>query len=139
MKSVVSRTNMVKDKSIGKLSLPLECSRKQLKNTNLMKFSPTIHRSTFTSTQRTKMDRRDIDEYEYDRERRLLTFLKLDGRQYKDQRKILDSKIGHLEATHKQIDEDKAKLLSKITTFNPLDIENLKRYLDHTTSYTVGL
>lgn len=95
-------------------------------------------RHTFGSKIRTVADRRDIEEFNYDRERQFLEYLKLDGRRHQEQRKILDQKIEALVAQHGQIDEDKANLFKKIEEFNPLDIEELKRYLEATKNYTVA-
>ncbi len=95
-------------------------------------------RPTFGSKIRTVMDRRDIDEFNYHREKQMLEYLKLDGKQYREQRKILDQKIEALVSQHGQIDEDKTNLLRKIEEFNPLDIEELKRYIDITKNYSVA-
>ena len=94
-------------------------------------------RPTFVSTLRRTVDNRDTIEYQYHREKRLLQYLKLDGRPYKDQRKLLDQKINNLVCQHKQIDEDKDNLLEKINSFNPLDLEDLKKYINHTNGYAV--
>lgn len=94
-------------------------------------------RPTFVSTLRRRVDNRDIIEYRYDREKRLLQYLKLDGRPYRDQRRLLDQKIDLLVQSHKQIDEDRDNLLDKINNFNPLDLEDLKRYINHTKGYAV--
>lgn len=95
------------------------------------------YRPTFSSTMKTVLDRRDVEEYHYHREKQLLEYLKLDGRQHREQRQILDNKIDTLKCLHSQIEEDKTNLLRKIDQFNPLDIEDLKRYLDMTKNYSV--
>ena len=99
---------------------------------------PQKFRPTFNSTMKTVLDRRDVEEFHYHRERQLLEYLKLDGRHYRDQRQVLDNKIDSLKCMHSQIEEDKTNLLRKIDQFNPLDIEDLKRYLDMTKNYSVA-
>ena len=115
-----------------------ETSAQQSKSSRHPKI-PEGYRPTFSSTMKTVLDRRDIEEFHYHREKNMLEYLKLDGRQYREQRKILDEKIDALTNLHSQIEEDKTNLLKKIDQFNPLDIEELKRYLDMTKNYSVEL
>ena len=96
-----------------------------------------LGKATFSSKMKTNLDNRNVQEYHYFKEKKLLQYLKLEGKSHLENRNILEEKIKKLETTYKQIDDDKINLLTEINAFNPLDINEMRRYIEATRNYSV--
>lgn len=99
--------------------------------------SERLERGTFSSTKKATKDTRDIEEYRFNKERRLLEYLKLYGKAHKNNRIDLDLKINKIVSLNKQIEEDRVNLQGSLREFNPLELQELKKYMDLTKEHTV--
>jgi hypothetical protein len=132
-------TNNIGDRLSSPVKSP-NPSLKPIPSTDRSKKQPqlfSITKSTFSSKMKSATDTRDVEEYKFCKQRQLLEYLKLDGRAHKEHRGVLDNKIKVLESVHEQIDDDRNNLKKKIEFFDPLNIEDLKYYLDTTENYSV--
>ncbi len=93
---------------------------------------------TFSSKMKANMDNRNVEEFAYHKEKKLLEYLRLNGKSHRENRRVLDEKIKQLETTYRQIDDDRINLLSEINSFNPLDFNEMKRYIEATRNYSVA-
>lgn len=85
-----------------------------------------------TMNSRIKSQNKDskIPEYQYFKEKKLLEFLTLKGKEHTKQQQEIKQKLGMIQEQNRFIEDEKLNLLEKLNDFNPLNTKEIQTYLD---------
>ena len=103
-------------------------------HTSTMLYGSTASFQKETMTSRVKSQNKDskIPEYQYFKEKKLLEFLTLKGRESTRQQQEIKQKLNYIQEKNRFIEEEKHNLLEKLNDFNPLNTKEIQTYLDQT-------
>lgn len=87
-------------------------------------------KSTFNSKMRSKKTVNNMTEYNYFKEKRLLEFLTLESAKHKPWQISIQKRLENLKHKNKEYDQEKAILLRKLNSFDPVKMDGINKYLE---------
>jgi hypothetical protein len=91
-----------------------------------------IFKNTFNTKLKANRAHLQISGYEYYKEKKLLEFLSLKSKKDSRVQKEIQKRLNDLKKNNIDIEDEKKILLRKLNSFNPLDVKEIRNYLEQT-------